>query len=53
MSKARCKICGYVYHSENGEDTKDVVAGTEWEDVPEDFRCPSCGAKKKLFIEIN
>ena len=26
-----------------------VCAGTAWEDVPDDFRCPLCGAVKTMF----
>lgn len=52
MAKYKCKICGYVYNTENGEDRRDVLPGTEWADVPEDFKCPLCGAPKNMFKEI-
>lgn len=45
----KCTICGYVYNSDNGEEKKDVAPGTLWDDVPEDFKCPLCGAKKMMF----
>ncbi|MDR1818838.1 MAG: rubredoxin [Methanobrevibacter sp.] len=53
MIKAKCKICGYVYDPEKGEKRRNIAPGTEWNDVPDDFRCPSCGAAKKSFIEID
>lgn len=45
----KCSICGYVYYSEDGCSERDIAAGTLWEDVPEDFKCPLCGAIKKMF----
>ena len=35
--------------SEKGESRRDVAAGTAWEDVADDFRCPLCGAVKNMF----
>ena len=32
-----------------GEERRDVAPGTAWEDVPDDFRCPLCGAVKNMF----
>ena len=48
----KCKVCGYIYKPEVGESRKDVAPGTEWEDVPESFKCPSCGAPKKMFKPV-
>ncbi|MDR2873180.1 MAG: rubredoxin [Methanobrevibacter sp.] len=53
MTKTKCKICGYIYDPERGEKRRGIAVGTEWKDVPDDFRCPSCGAKRKVFIEID
>ncbi|MBX7077044.1 MAG: rubredoxin [Methanobacteriaceae archaeon] len=52
MAEYKCKICGYIYDTEKGEKRKNVEPGTAWEDVPEGFKCPSCGAPKKMFKEI-
>ncbi|GAA5819756.1 MAG: rubredoxin [Methanobrevibacter sp. CfCl-M3] len=49
--KFKC-ICFYVYDPDKGEAEKNVAAGTAWEDVPDNFRCPSCGAGKKSFLEV-
>ncbi|WP_066971201.1 rubredoxin [Methanobrevibacter filiformis] len=51
--KMKCKVCGYVYDPEKGESRRNVEPGTEWEDVPNRFTCPSCGAPKKSFISID
>lgn len=52
MSKMKCKVCGYVYDSEKGIAKKDIAPGTEWDDIPEGFKCPVCGAAKRQFKEI-
>ena len=49
MDKYVCTLCGYVYDPEQGDPDNDVVAGTKWEDVPEDWECPICGASKEDF----
>ena len=49
MAEYKCTVCGYIYDTEKGESRRDVAAGTAWEDVPDDFRCPLCGAVKTMF----
>ena len=51
MKKYRCLICGYVYDPEEGDPASGVKPGTAWEDVPEDWICPVCGADKEEFEE--
>ena len=41
--------CGYVYDPEQGDPDNDVAPGTKWEDVPDDWECPVCGASKDDF----
>lgn len=48
----KCKVCGYIYDPEVGEKRENVGLGTQWEDVPESFKCPSCGASKRMFKPI-
>ncbi len=50
MKKWRCKPCGYIYDPAAG-DPPDVQPGTAWEDVPDDWVCPLCGAGKEAFEE--
>ena len=50
MSKWKCSVCGYIYDSEKGIPEKGIEAGTEFEDLPDDFKCPRCGAGKALFM---
>jgi flavin reductase (DIM6/NTAB) family NADH-FMN oxidoreductase RutF/rubredoxin len=49
MDKYVCKICGYVYEPEIGDPDNGIEAGTKFEDLPEDWTCPVCGAGKKDF----
>jgi rubredoxin len=49
MYQCQVHYCGYVYDPEVGEPKSGIAPGTKWEDVPEDFRCPFCGAGKNMF----
>ncbi len=49
MDKYVCMICGYVYDPAEGDPDNDVNPGTAWDDVPEDWVCPICGAGKDDF----
>ncbi len=44
-----CIVCGYVYSEELGDEEHGLAPGTLWEDVPEDWECPDCGAAKSDF----
>ncbi|MDD4127275.1 MAG: rubredoxin [Methanomicrobium sp.] len=48
--KMKCMICGHIYDPEKGD--KDVAIGTLFSDIPGDWHCPVCGAKKSSFNEI-
>lgn len=49
MDKYVCTVCGYIYDPELGDPDSGVDAGTKWEDVPDDYECPVCGAGKDDF----
>jgi len=49
MDKYVCTVCGYVYDPEQGDSDSGVAPGTKWEDVPDDWECPVCGASKDDF----
>jgi rubredoxin len=42
-------VCGFVYSEAAGDTDNGVAPGTVWGDVPEDYRCPVCGAGKDAF----
>lgn len=49
-----CLICGYIYDEEMGAPDDAIAPGTRWADVPLNWVCPECGARKEDFelIEI-
>jgi rubredoxin len=49
MEKYVCDICGYVYDPEQGDTDNGIEPGTAFEDVPDDWVCPVCGADKDQF----
>lgn len=49
MQKYVCGVCGYVYDPANGDPDNGIKAGTKFEDLPEDWVCPVCGASKSQF----
>jgi rubredoxin len=49
MKVWRCIICGYIYDESQGDVDHGIMPGTAWADVPEDFECPECGARKSEF----
>ncbi len=49
MQKYKCSICGYVYDPETGDPDIGVEPGTSFEDLPDDWVCPICGATKDQF----
>lgn len=46
-----CTVCGYIYDEEKGCPDQGVAPGTKFEDLPDDFMCPMCGAGKDMFDE--
>lgn len=51
MRKFVCTVCGYVYDESAGSPESGVAPGTKWEDLPENWTCPLCGAAKSEFEE--
>jgi len=49
VAKWKCRHCGYIYDEELGDEEYLLAPGTKWEDVPEDWICPDCGAIKSDF----
>jgi len=47
-----CIICGWIYEEEKGCPEEGLAPGTRWEDVPDDWYCPDCGAGKEDFEMI-
>lgn len=46
-----CGGCGYEYNAAVGDPESDVMPGTLFESLPEEWICPDCGEEKLMFIE--
>lgn len=49
MDKYICKVCGYIYDPANGDPDNDIAPGTAFDDIPDSWVCPLCGAPKSEF----
>lgn len=49
MKQWMCLNCGWVYDEARGDPMSGLAPGTAWADVPDDWKCPDCGAAKEDF----
>jgi rubredoxin len=49
MKKYVCGVCGYVYDPAQGDRDASIPGGTSFDNLPEDWTCPICGASKDEF----
>ncbi len=52
MESYECMTCGYVYDPEEGDPQGGVAPGTRFEDLPDDWVCPVCGATREMFEKV-
>jgi rubredoxin len=50
--KYMCLLCGFIYDEQQGWPEDGIAPGTRWQEVPEDWLCPECGATKMDFEMI-
>ncbi len=50
--KWECTICDWVYDPDEGDPDGGIEPGTPFEDIPDDWVCPVCGAPKDMFEKI-
>ena len=48
-----CITCGYIYDPREGDDSAGIPPGTRFEDLPDDWVCPVCGAGKEMFQKVS
>ncbi len=53
MQKYECIVCGYIYDPAEGDPDNGVKAGTKFEDIPDEWVCPVCGAEKDQFEPVD
>ena len=51
--KYQCGICGQIYDPELGDPDTGIAPGTPFADLPDDWRCPDCGASKTDFDPLD
>jgi len=49
MWQCQTTSCGYIYDPDRGDRRGKIQKGVRFEDLPEDWKCPVCGAGKRMF----
>ncbi|MDA3916596.1 MAG: rubredoxin [Deltaproteobacteria bacterium] len=49
MDKYVCGLCGYIYDPAQGDPDNGVDPGKNFDDIPDDWTYPVCGAGKEDF----
>lgn len=54
FKRYQCLYCDFVYDEAQGLPDEGIAPETRWEDIPDDWYCPQCGAEKADFemVEI-
>ncbi|GFM32697.1 rubredoxin [Desulfovibrio subterraneus] len=50
MHKYECP-CGYIYDPMEGDSENNIPPETAFENLPDDWVCPLCGAEKEFFTK--
>jgi len=50
--KYKCTVCGHTYEPEKGDPDSGIKPGTLFDELPDNWVCPICGANKSVFVEI-
>ncbi|MCU0935770.1 MAG: rubredoxin [Gammaproteobacteria bacterium] len=52
MKRYLCVICGFIYDEAKGIPEEGIPPGTRFEDLPPNWACPDCGARREDFEEM-
>jgi len=52
MARWKCSVCGYIYNETTGDSPAGIPAGTPFENLPDTWTCPVCGAGKEAFGKL-
>lgn len=52
FQKYQCFFCGRIYDEALGDAEHGIAAGTYWDDIPDSWICPECGAMKSDFMPM-
>ena len=53
LMKYECSLCGYIYDPAVGDPENGIAPGTPFEELPDDWGCPLCGATKDMFNPVD
>lgn len=53
MARCECTTCGFVYDPEIGDPDGGIDPETDFDDLPDDWACPDCGAPKDQFEPVD
>ncbi|MCW3066599.1 MAG: Rubredoxin-type Fe(Cys)4 protein [Solirubrobacterales bacterium] len=45
-----CESCGFIYDPDDGDPDGGIPPGTAFEDIPDTWFCPVCGARKMDYV---
>ncbi|MBI2800838.1 MAG: rubredoxin [Gammaproteobacteria bacterium] len=49
VRKYFCTVCGYIYDEANGVPEEEIAPGTRFDDLPLNWCCPDCSARREDF----
>ncbi|TVL99906.1 MAG: rubredoxin [Candidatus Brocadia sp. WS118] len=52
MESYKCIICDYIYNPKFGDPDYGINSGTSFQNLPDNWLCPQCGASKEQFEQI-
>ena len=53
MYQCQTVNCGYIYDPDRGDRKGKIPRGTQFKDLPDDWKCPVCGASKKIDLNLS
>lgn len=53
MARWECTVCGFIYDEDKGDPETGIPPGTKFENLPDDWECPLCGAEKSMFRQLH
>ncbi len=52
MWQCQTATCGYIYNPDKGDRKGKIPKNVKFEDLPDDWTCPICGASKKAYKSL-
>ncbi len=53
LNKGQCIICDFIYEEDKGLLEDGISPQTKFENLPNDWVCPDCGASKSDFFNMH